>query len=117
MKAKNLWLNSAAVAAMGLLAGCVSGGIEETALPKRIDYVCAHERILSVARSADQRLARVLVGGEDIILQRSASAAQEKYSDGRYTLYLQGERAMFEEQGRVVYGPCVSPVPLPRVYR
>ena len=45
------------------------------------------------------------------------SAAQEKYSNGRYSLYLDGERAMLEDDGLVLFGPCVSPVPLPTYYR
>jgi membrane-bound inhibitor of C-type lysozyme len=57
------------------------------------------------------------VDGRDVVLTRSESAAQEKYSDGRYALYLEGEQAMLEDQGRVIYGPCVSPVPLPTYYR
>jgi len=100
-----------------LLAACAGGGAEVTAIPARIDYVCAKERTLSVARTEGLRVAAVMVDGREIILPRSASAAQEKYSDGRYSLYLEGEQAMLEEQGRVLYGPCVSPVPLPTYYR
>lgn len=100
-----------------LLTGCVAPGVEETVLPARIDYVCANNRVLPVARGADGRLAAVLVDGKEIVLQRAGSAAQEKYSNGRYSLYLDGERAMLEEESRVLFGPCVSPVPLPSVYR
>jgi membrane-bound inhibitor of C-type lysozyme len=103
--------------AVPLLSACAGGGAEVTALPARIDYVCAKERTLSVARTEGLRVAHVLVDGREIILPRSASAAQEKYSDGRHSLYLDGENAMLEEQGRVLYGPCVSPVPLPTYYR
>lgn len=111
------WLRAlAGLAAVSTLASCATG-IEYTALPARIDYVCSNNQILAVARAPDQRAAAVLVDGREVVLTRAASAAEEKYSDGRYSLYLDGERAMLEEQGRVVYGPCVSPVPLPRVYR
>jgi membrane-bound inhibitor of C-type lysozyme len=103
--------------AVPLLTACVHTGVEITALPARIDYVCASDRVLSVARAADLRVASVLVDGREIALPRSASAAQEKYSDGRYSLYLEGERAMLEELGRVLCGPCVSPVHLPTYYR
>jgi membrane-bound inhibitor of C-type lysozyme len=100
-----------------LLAGCVAPGVEETVLPARIDYVCANKRVLPVARSADGRHAAVRVDGKDIVLGRAGSAAQEKYSDGRYSLYLDGERAMLEDESRVIFGPCASPVPLPSTIR
>jgi len=100
-----------------LLAGCVSPGVEETILPARIDYACAGNRLLPVARSADGQAAAVLVEGKQVVLRRADSAAQEKYGDGRYSLYLDGERAMLEEDGKVLFGPCVSPAPLPTAPR
>ncbi len=99
------------------LQGCAVSGPEVTVLPARIDYVCANDRILSVARTADQRTARVLLDGRELVLMRANSAAQEKYSDGDHALYLQGERAMLERDGRVLYGYCVSPVALPTAYQ
>lgn len=110
------WVVTAALL-VPLLAGCVAPGVEETILPARIDYVCANNRVLPVARGSDGRLAAVLVEGKEIMLQRAASAAQEKYSNGRYSLYLDGERAMLEEESKVLFGPCVSPVSLPSAPR
>lgn len=110
----------ALIAAEGilLLAACSTAvGPEMTVLPARIDYVCASGRVLSVARTQDQRTAAVLVDGKEIRLVRADSAAQEKYTDGRYTLYLEGERAMLEDQITVIYGACTSPVPLPTYIR
>lgn len=100
-----------------LLAGCAAATVDETLLPARIDYACANNRVLPVARGADGRLAAVLVEGQELTLQRAQSAAQEKYSDGRYALYLDGERAMLEENGKVLFGPCASPVALPSAPR
>jgi membrane-bound inhibitor of C-type lysozyme len=100
-----------------LLTGCVAPAVDETVLPARIDYACANNRVLPVARGADGRLAAVLVDGNEIKLSRAGSAAQEKYSDGRYSLYLDGERAMLEDNGKVLFGPCASPVPLPSAPR
>lgn len=101
-----------------LLAACSAAvGPEMTVLPARIDYVCASGRVLPVARAPDQRTAAVLVDGKEIRLARTDSAAQEKYTDGRYTLYLEGERAMLEDQITVIYGACTSPVPLPTYIR
>jgi membrane-bound inhibitor of C-type lysozyme len=100
-----------------LIAACATPGTEVTALPVRIDYACAGERTLVVLRAPDGRSAAVLVGEREFVLARTDGGAQEKYSDGRLTLYLDGERAMLEDLGRVLYGPCESAVPLPTVYR
>jgi membrane-bound inhibitor of C-type lysozyme len=97
------------------LAGCV--GVSETVLPSQITYVCAGNKQLQVARAPDARIAAVVVEGNTITLMRAASAAQEKYSDGDYTLYLDGEKAILEYQSRVLFGPCTSPVPLPQTIR
>jgi len=99
------------VAAVFALGGC-AGGVPQTVLPDRIDYACAGNKGLRVARVADGRQAQVLVDGGTLVLNRAPSAAQEKYSDGSYELYLDGERAMLERDGRVLYGPCqTGPLP------
>lgn len=103
--------------ALSLLGGCLGAGVQETVLPARIDYVCANNRVLPVARAQDGLQAAVRVDGQEILLQRAGSAAQEKYSGGPYSLYLDGERAMLEQDGRVLFGPCISPVPLPSTTR
>lgn len=99
-----------------LLAGCVGAGVEETVLPTRIDYRCANNKVLQVQRAADARSAAVLIDHKPVILMRAGSAAQEKYSDGNYELYLDGERAMLEQSSRVVFGPCIAG-PLPTTVR
>lgn len=99
-----------------LTACTVGAGLKQTALPERIDYHCAHSRVLKVKRLLQQNAAVVLVGEQQpVTLPRVQSAAQEKYSDGRYTLYLQGERAMLEDNGQVLFGPCQAG-PLPKQF-
>lgn len=98
----------AATLCAALLAGCVGAGVEETVLPTRIDYRCANNKVLQVQRAADARSAAVLINNKPVILSRAGSAAQEKYSDGTYELYLDGERAMLEENSRVLFGPCTA---------
>jgi hypothetical protein len=44
---------------------------------------------------------------------RVESAAQEKYSNGPTTLYLDGEKALLSSDSFVVAGPCLSAQPLP----
>ena len=99
-----------------VLAACVGAGVDETVLPTRIDYQCANNKVLQVQRAPDARAAAVLIDNKPVVLQRAGSAAQEKYSDGNYSLYLEGERAILEENSRVLFGPC-SAGPLPKVQR
>jgi len=101
--------------APALLAGCVYQGIQQTALPPRVDYVCQGDKLLQVARGTEAAIVRF--DGREATLARTASAAQEKYSDGEWTLYLDGERAMLESSARVVAGPCRSTVALPEETR
>lgn len=107
----------AAAAFATVLAGCVGAGVEETVLPVRIDYRCAGNKILQVQRATDAQSAAVLIDGKPVILSRAGSAAQEKYSDGNYELYLDGTRAMLEHSGRVLFGPCTATAPLPTTVR
>ena len=44
---------------------------------------------------------------------RVDTAAQEKYSNGQTTLYLDGEKALMSSDSFVVAGPCLSAQPLP----
>jgi len=106
------------VAILGVisLTGCVGPGTDESVLPTRIDYRCAGNKVLQVQRAPDARTAAVLINDKPVILQRADSAAQEKYSDGTYVLYLDGERAALEENSRVLFGPCATG-PLPKAER
>jgi len=98
-------------------ASCTGHGFKETKLPTRINYHCANNRVLEVQRAADASTAIVLIDEKPVILQReSISATQEKYSDGNYLLYLQGERAMLEQNSRVLFGRC-NAGPLPKTIR
>ena len=100
-----------------LLASCAVPGPELTDLPARIDYACAGNVTLPVARALQQGMAAVLFNGQEILLRGGESAAQEKYTNGEFTLYLDGEKAFLEQSGKVIVGPCVSPVPLPTYFR
>jgi len=116
MNAKRLLLSCTVAASFVLLAGCVGPGTEVTVLPTRIDYQCAQNKVLQVQRASDARAAAVLIDGKPVVLPRADSAAQEKYSNGNLTLYLEGERAVLEENSRVLFGPCAAG-PLPKAER
>jgi membrane-bound inhibitor of C-type lysozyme len=100
-----------------LLAGCAVPGPEMTSIPARIDYVCHGNKVLPVARNPAISMAAILVDNQEIVLRGGESAAQEKYTDGNYTLYLEGEKALLEKNGIILFGPCISPVPLPTHFR
>jgi membrane-bound inhibitor of C-type lysozyme len=106
---------AAAVAVLVLLAGCAPQ-IYEPVLPARVDYACGGGKTLSVERG-DGRYAVVQLDGRPVTLRRADSAAQEKYSEGGLALYLDGERAMLEQEGRVLLGPCNTPTALPMAPR
>lgn len=108
-------LTAAAGAAL-LLGGCAPG-VEVTALPEYIAYECRGGTTLEVARSPDGRRAAVRIDGQITQLARAASAAQERFSDGKMDLFLDGERAFVEMTGVVVRGPCQSKQPLPTYFR
>ena len=95
-----------------LLSGCVYGP-EMAVLPESIAYRCAEGREMHVRRAPDGSGATVTVDGRDVTLQRTASAAQEKYVGGAWALYLEPEGAMLESQGSVVRAYCRPTTPIP----
>lgn len=104
----------AAIVACVVGAGaCVPTGLPETVLPAQVRYACRDGTMLDVVRSSNGQLATATVSGKSVRLMRTDSAAQEKYSDGASTLYLDGDRALFTSDSFVVAGPCVATVPLP----
>ena len=95
------------------LEGCVPSGLSETVLPAQNFYNCRDGVAIGVRRAPDGRSAVVNIQGKSIGLPRVDSAAQEKYTNGATTLYLDGEQALLTSDSFVVAGPCVSSVPLP----
>ena len=108
----------ALLACTATLAGCiVPAGVEETMLPANNIYACRDGSMLQVAREPNGQYAFITWKEQSVRLMRSASAAQEKYSDGGTTLYLDGENALVTSDSFVVAGPCVSTQPLPTTRR
>jgi membrane-bound inhibitor of C-type lysozyme len=95
------------------LHGCVVVQPQVTVLPAEIAYVCRNDVPLKVSRAPDGRSASVWFDGKNTVLARVDSAAQEKYSNGQTTLYLDGEKALMSSDSFVVAGPCLSAQPLP----
>jgi membrane-bound inhibitor of C-type lysozyme len=70
-------------------------------------------RELQVRRAPDGSAATITLEGRDVSLQRTASAAQEKYVGGAWALYIEPEGAMLESQGSVVRAYCRPTTPIP----
>lgn len=108
---------AAVACAFVALGGCAerySVGLETTVLAATNDYACEGGTVMRVERDADARTARATVGNRTWTLVRVDSAAQEKYSEGGASLYLDGEIATLESDGRLVGGKCQSKVPMPK---
>lgn len=107
-------LVAGALAALGGCAQQYSVGLESTVLAATIDYQCESGPSMRVERDGDARAARVTIGERSWTLLRVDSAAQEKYSAGATSLYLDGEIAMIESEGLVLGGKCQSKTPMPK---
>jgi membrane-bound inhibitor of C-type lysozyme len=92
----------------------MSPGLETVVLPTVIDYMCEGAQPMRVERAGDARSATVSFASRSWTLARAESAAQEKYAEGTTALYLDGEIAMLESDGRVLGGQCQSKTPMPR---
>lgn len=102
---------------MLLLAGCTGVDVERTLYPNRFAFDCSDGKTMQVARAPDGRSATVQVEGRPVTMTRVDSAAEEKYSGGGFVLYLDRDRAMLEQSGQVVFGPCRSQTVLPMAPR
>jgi len=106
-----MWLP--AYAAAHTLHGCVAEQPQVTVLPAEIAYNYWNDLKLKVSRAPDGRSASVSFDGKRMAFARVDTAAQEKYSNGQTTLYLDGEKALMSSDSFVVAGPCLSAQPLP----
>jgi len=111
----NRWRALVVFGALSLLPGCVPSGLPTTVLPPQIQYNCQQGGTLTVLRAPDGRQAEAIMQGRRVALPRVDSAAQEKYGNGRVTLYLDGETALLTEDSMVLAGRCTSVSALPVV--
>lgn len=88
------------------LPGCASvPGMEP--MPQRANYVCENGKAFAVEFLADPPSAQVAFDGRQVILPQTIAATDAKYTDGRNTLYIEGDRALLESAGQVFGRGCV----------
>jgi membrane-bound inhibitor of C-type lysozyme len=73
---------------------------------QRVDMGCAGGKTLAVDFVPAPRAARVSFDGRTLTLPQVDAASDAKFTDGRFTLYINDNRAALEETGMVVRGPC-----------
>ena len=90
-------LAGAALAAA--VAGCIAYEPEvrpmEMPWGQRVSMSCQGDRTMAITFDATT-----------VTLPQVAAASDAKFTDGRYTLYINDNRAALEETGMVLRGPC-----------
>jgi membrane-bound inhibitor of C-type lysozyme len=102
-------IGCAAVAA-GVAAGCIAyePQVQPMAMPwgQRVTVSCVGDKTMAIDFIPAPRAARVTFDATTVTLQQVDAASDAKFTDGRYTLYINDNRAALEETGVVVRGPC-----------
>jgi len=105
---------AALVAAAALaLAACAADMPRETQFPGKVVYKCDGGRTFQVELAPSGENALLTLDGRAYRLNKVPSAAQRKYSDGRNTLYLDGQSAYVEMGATALARGCQSETPLP----
>ena len=100
---------SAAAAAL-VLAGCVAyePQVKPMEMPwgQRVTVSCMGDKTMAIDFLPAPRAARVTFDATSVTLPQVDSAGDAKFTDGRYTLYINDNRAALEETGMLLRGPC-----------
>ncbi|HKC45500.1 MAG TPA: MliC family protein [Burkholderiales bacterium] len=101
-----------------LLVGALAAGvasciayeptIKPMAMPwgQRVDVICVGGKTMAIDFLPSPRAARVSFDGTAVTLSQVEAASDAKFTDGRYTLYINDNRVALEETGILVRGPC-----------
>jgi len=104
---RNALLAGALAAAV---AGCIAyePPVKPMAMPwgQRVDVVCMGAKTMAIDFLPSPRAARVSFDGTTVTLSQVEAASDAKFTDGRYTLYINDNRVALEETGVLVRGPC-----------
>lgn len=99
-----------AAAVLVAVAGCAFdvSSAQQMQMPwgQRVEVSCAGGKAMAIDFVPSPRAARVSFDGRTVILPQVDAASDAKFTDGRFTLYINDNRAALEETGMVVRGPC-----------
>lgn len=100
------------VAALALgVAGCYYQEVNRalnTEMPwgQRVVVACMGGKSMAIEFVPSPRAARVTFDATTVTLPQVDAASDAKFTDGRYTLYVNEQRAALEQTGVVLRGPC-----------
>jgi membrane-bound inhibitor of C-type lysozyme len=101
---------AAAAALTALAAGCAQdvSRAEPMQMPwgQRVDVSCMGGKAMAIDFVPSPRAARVTFDGQTVTLPQVDAASDAKFTDGRFTLYINDSRVALEETGVVRRGPC-----------
>lgn len=97
--------------AAAVLAGCVYYDlppVQPMAMPwgQTVQMSCRDDKSMAIAFVPAPRAARVTFDATTVTLAQVEAASDAKFTDGRYTLYINDSRAALEETGILLRGPC-----------
>jgi membrane-bound inhibitor of C-type lysozyme len=109
---------SISIALAAALAGCYYDvqTANQTEMPwgQRVEVACMGGKSMTIDFVPAPRAARVSFDGKTVTLPQADAASDAKFTDGRYILYVNDERAALEETGIVLRGPCTPRAGLPQ---
>jgi len=96
-----------------VLGACASDMPRDVRLPERVTYRCEGGRVFDVHFTESGEVATLYVGGKSYRLPRVPGATQAKFSDGKTSLWLDGQNALVESSVAIAGRNCASEQPLP----
>jgi membrane-bound inhibitor of C-type lysozyme len=73
---------------------------------QRVEMTCQGGKSMAIDFVPAPRAARVSFDSTTVTLPQVSAASDAKFTDGRYTLYVNDQRAALEQTGVVLRGPC-----------
>jgi membrane-bound inhibitor of C-type lysozyme len=73
---------------------------------QRVEVACMGGKSMTIDFVPAPRAARVSFDGTAVTLPQVDAASDAKFTDGRYTLYVNDQRAALEQTGVLLRGPC-----------
>ncbi len=100
----------AAAALAAVVAGCAwdVSSAQQMPMPwgQRVEVSCTGGKTMAIDFVPSPRAARVTFDGRSVTLPQVDAASDAKFTDGRFTLYINDSRVALEETGMVLRGPC-----------